>query len=157
MALKDKLVDLEDLKALKDWIAGRIDMWDDITSSLTWSSALWVAPAGGDKNTTSIIGVKVARIAVNAGERYRCYGWCKFETSYTACSHFLVIHATDANDNLLWCTEFNDNPNVYYQKVQYKQFDVTVPSAVKYLYIFDYGACDDILKGAGQVIVKKAL
>ena len=77
MALKDKPVDLEDLKALKDWIVGRIDMYEDITSTLTWSNATWVPTYNKTKDTTSgkITGVKVAKISVTKGDKYRAYCW----------------------------------------------------------------------------------
>ena len=76
MAVKDKLVTLEDLAQLKNWVKGSVDMWQDITSTLTWSNATWL-PGGTTKQTqgVQIATVKVAKIAVTKGDRFRFTSW----------------------------------------------------------------------------------
>ena len=39
MAVKDKLVTLEDLKVVYEKIKGGVEMYTDITNTLTWSAA----------------------------------------------------------------------------------------------------------------------
>lgn len=176
MALKDKPVDLEDLKALKDWIVGRIDMWDDITNSLTWNNASWVPynnDSYGYKDTfisAARAGVKVAKVPVSKGEIYRIFSWQKsdgyvFSNNGSAESRKTTAAAlADANDNLISFSACDSHDGEYigagnYHRMgtaYYNEVKVVIPNSAKYMYVFDYAGHTGMNRTSGEVIVKKA-
>lgn len=167
MATKDKLVDLEDLKALKDWIVGRIDMWNDITNTLTWSNATWVV-FGYEKTTDSVAiqGVKVAKINVAAGEKYRITAWTSDYnySSGSANAYGIPVVFTNSSDNLLSYNGPDACEDWTTSRRRYSETEVRVPSSAKYMYVLDYGANDMFnasgglaSAASGEVIVEKGI
>lgn len=190
MALKDRLVNLEDLKALKDWIEGRIDMWQDITDTLTWADATWVpqnntANAHPTKNTEDRSGsaispegypllpcygnVKVAKIAVNPGEKYRITSWYTYSNyasdtdgnRVSGSEYYVSQYATaKASDDLITAGTRHNLDVSYYSDTRNKldwmfiSTELTVSKNAKYLYVFDYSWYMD--KTTGDIIVEKA-
>lgn len=164
MAVKDKLVTLEDLAQLKNWVKGCVDMWQDITSSLTWSNASWL-PRGGEKATegVQIATAKVAKISVAKGERYRINSWITTSiplnngggTSYgsAASTPYVLV---DASENII---EYNYTTVSSRSGLDpiYSETIVTVPNSAKYMYLFDLGGTAKVGKSVGDIIVEKAL
>lgn len=164
MALKDKLVTLEDLAQLKNWVKGSVDMWQDITSTLTWSNATWL-PGGTTKQTqgVQIATVKVAKIAVTKGDRFRFTSWLTTaiplnnggSTSYGSASPTPYVF-TDASDNIL---AYNIIPISSHSgpDPMFVETLATAPNSAKYMYIFDIGGTDKVAKTIGDIIVEKGI
>lgn len=178
MALKDKPVDLEDLKALKDWIVGRIDMWDDITNSLTWNNASWVPYSNsgeGYKNTyetDALTGVKVAKLSVVGGQSFKVYSWQKSDGyAYgstgggTGMQWTVPAILEDANGKLISFSarDSHDGPSLLagdYHRMgtaYYNEVDVAIPNSAKYMYIFDYAGHRNMGRTSGEVVVKRSI
>lgn len=161
MAVKDKLVTLEDLKTAYDKLKEMMDMYEDITSSLTWSDATWVCSNASSKINVSGTGIKVTKITVTKGESYKVNGWVRpnfmltnTDTSATFSYQPRTFVLTDASDNIISALGFqetNTNPPFY---CDLKAF---IPAAAKYLYIFDHAGNSNIGKTAGDIIVKKGI
>ena len=166
MAIKDKLVDLEDLKALKDWIVGRMDMYEDITSSLTWNNASWYMISSEEKssaNAAGYTGVKVAKLSVSAGEKYRVHSW--FKTAYasgTANAKALPFVLADSSDAVIGSSQGSDSVPIAMNGTEtfslgFHESTITIPASCKYLYIFNHAGHADINKSINDIIVEKAL
>lgn len=203
MALKDKLVTLEDLKTVYEKIKGGVEMYSDITNTLTWNDATWVPQIKNDvpykdssvKDPThqgqgdlvvsaAYENVKVAKIQVSPGERYKVTGWHKNERycsvymlneSYTQETYsffnfyMLPLATADASDNLI-TTKLGDLSRANYAPVStsnaintmgtkttkwvFLETDIKISQNAKYLYVFDYSY---YFNGAsGDIIVEKA-
>lgn len=167
MATKDKLVDLEDLKALKDWIVGRMDMYEDITSTLTWSNATWIPKYDGTKDTTAtkIAGVKVAKISVTKGEKYKVYYWTNGNPGNDD-PRTIPFALADVSDNIVSTKgEYprnlqNGTSDPAYagtSAIHFGESQTAIPAKAKYLYIFDFSGHSTIGSTAGDIIVEKAI
>ena len=170
MAVKDKLVTLEDLKTAYDKLKEMMDMYEDITSSLTFNNASWVpghgiSGAGGEKSTVAerIAGVKVAKINVTKGEKYKVYAWC--DTAYSENGHYTTfpLALADASDNVISAyAEYPEHPYTLRAErrvsdVHFGESRVTIPAKAKYLYVFDFSGHSAIGATAGDIIVEKAV
>ena len=170
MAVKDKLVTLEDLKTAYDKLKEMLDMYEDITSSLTWSNATWVPTAGstgtkGDKSTTAdqIAGVKVAKIPVTKGEKYRVFAW--LDTTYNSNGHYKTfpLALADSSDNVV--SVIGDYPEHAYtvgtekrvSDVHFGETRIVAPGKAAYLYVFDFSGHSAIGATAGDIIVEKSI
>lgn len=165
MAVKDKLVTLEDLAQLKNWVKGSVDMWQDITSTLTWSNATWVpnitsgAPSK-DSTAATIAGVKVTKITVSKGERYRVNGWWNniaAALNISPSCPTIPLALTNASDTLISiqgpvALEENQTKSTHYGEAT-----ITIPASAKYLYIFDFGGHANISRTVGDSIVEKSI
>ena len=166
MAIKDKLVDLEDLKALKDWIVGRMDMYEDITNTLTWSNASWYMISSEEKSSANVAGyngVKVARLSVSAGEKYRVYSW--FKTSYasgSANAKAFPFVLANSNDTIIGASQGNASVPIATNGTEtfslgFHESTITIPASCKYLYIFNHAGHTDINKSVNDIIVEKGI
>ena len=203
MEVKNKPVTLEDLKELKEWMEGVAEVYKDITDTLTWNDATWVPQIKNDvpykdssvKDPThqgqgdlvvsaAYENVKVAKIQVSPGERYKVTGWHKNERycsvymlneSYTQETYsffnfyMLPLATADASDNLI-TTKLGDLSRANYAPVStsnaintmgtkttkwvFLETDIKISQNAKYLYVFDYSY---YFNGAsGDIIVEKA-
>lgn len=164
MAVKDKLVTLEDLKTAYDKLKEMLDMYEDITSSLTWNNATWL-PGGTTKQTqgVQIATVKVAKIAVTKGDRFRFTSWLTSSiplnnggsTSYGSASPTPYVF-TDASDNIVGYSiipiSSRSGPDPMFVETL-----ATAPNSAKYMYIFDIGGTDKVAKTIGDIIVEKGI
>ena len=164
MAIKDKLVDLEDLKALKDWIVERMDMYEDITSSLTWNNATWIVDNGDTKKTSTeaITGVKVAKVSVDVGDSFKVHSWYKGEYTGNGYNYAYPAVLVDSSDNIMDCKAGKDGvpikmTGVNAPNLHFAVTEVTIPSSVRYMYIFNYAGHTSFGKPTGDIVVKKAL
>lgn len=166
MAVKDKLVTLEDLKTAYDKLKEMLDMYEDITSSLTWSNATWTPTYDRTKDTTAsmIAGVKMTKISVSKGEKFKVYGWFNKGNSSTDVKT-IVFALADANDAIVSATgeypEVLPTSNISSAKeistIHFGESRIAVPAKAEYLYIFDYAGHSSIGATAGDIIVEKAL
>lgn len=167
MAIKDKLVDLEDLKSLKDWIVGRMDMYEDITNTLTWSNATWVPTYNKTKDTTSgkLTGVKVAKISVTKGDKYRAYCWFNAAPGNDD-PRTIPFALVDASDNIVSTTgeypaalENGTSSPAFIgtSALHFGESRAAIPAKAKFLYIFDFSGHSTIGSTAGDIIVEKAI
>ena len=164
MAVKDKLVTLEDLKTAYDKLKEMMDMYEDITSSLTWSNATWL-PSGTTKQTqgVQIATVKVAKISVTKGDRFRFNSWLTTaiplnnggSTSYGSASPTPYVF-NDASDNIIGYNflpvSSRSGPDPIFTETL-----ATAPNSAKYMYIFDIGGTDKVAKTIGDIIVEKGI
>lgn len=170
MAIKDKLVTNEDLKAAYDDLMRKIHMYEDITESLTFAAAAWVPDIGntgsaGEKSTVAerIAGVKVAKVPVTKGDKYRLYGW--FDLTYNQNGHYKTFPFAfaDSSDDIIGV--YADYPEHPYtlgtekrvSDIHYGESRVTAPATAAYLYIFDFSGHSAIGATAGDIIVEKAI
>lgn len=176
MAVKDKLVTLEDLKTVYEKIKGGVEMYKDITSTLTWNNASWVPynnNSYGYKDTTvaaARAGVKVAKVPVSKGEIYRIFSWQKsdgysFSNNGSAESRKTTAAVlADVNDNLISFSACDSHDGEYigagnYHRMgtaYYNEVNVVIPNSAKYMYVFDYAGHTGMNRTSGEVIVKKA-
>ena len=172
MALKDKLVTLEDLAQLKNWVKGSVDMWQDITSSLTWSNATWYWNSNNEQvkstdsgyNANGTAGIKVAKVSVSKGEKYKIYSWVKYMGTYasgTANGRCYPAFLADASDNIIATMAYEAVGSGTYAGPSssvgwFGETKVTIPAGAKYLYIFDYAGHAEIGRTSGDIIVEKA-
>lgn len=166
MAAKDKLVTLEDLKTAYDKLKEMLDMYEDVTSSLTWNNATWYMISTTEKsnaNAAGYTGVKVAKLPVSAGEKYRVYSW--FKTSYasgTANAKALPFVLVDSSDAVIIASQGNDSVPIAINGTEtfslgFHESTITIPASCKYLYIFNHAGHADIDKSANDIIVEKAI
>ena len=165
MAVKDKLVTLEDLKTAYDKLKEMMDMYEDITSSLTWSNATWVpnitsGTLSKDSTAATIAGVKVTKITVSKGERYRVNGWWNniaAALNISPSCPTIPLALTNASDTLISIQgpvtlEANQTKSTHYGEAT-----ITIPASAKYLYIFDFGGHANISRTVGDSIVEKSI
>lgn len=75
MALADKLVTVEDLKAVCDVYKDGVETWEDIADTLTWDIAPYIRAGreiGGNSNAT--LGYSMAKISVSQGQQFEIFG-----------------------------------------------------------------------------------
>lgn len=78
MEIKDKMINLEDLKTYYDNASNKYYYWEDITDTLTWTTATkypktdcFLTP---NSNNLNILNAKITNPA--RGSIYRATGWC---------------------------------------------------------------------------------
>lgn len=164
MEVKNKPVTLEDLKELKEWMEGVAEVYKDITDTLTWNDATWYINNSSQKSTdrdTGYTGVKVAKLSVNAGEKFRVYSW--FRTNYangTANALAMPFVLADSSDAVIGVSQGNPGTingtsgNGFV--LGYHESTITIPASCKYLYIFNHAGHADFGKSVGDIIVEKA-
>lgn len=153
MAIKDKLVTLEDLKAAYDDLVEKMGAWEDITSSLTWVDDAALKPIiSSDTKKYLSISAKKATLAVSPGDRLRITAYCPADLSgynednttyFTARAQAAIVYGGN-NFKLSPEPAFsssNSSVNGYGSLVgtTYKEFIVRIPkSGVSSIDIYDY-------------------
>lgn len=167
MAVKDKLVTLEDLKTAYDKLKEMLDMYEDITSSLTWNNATWVPTHNKTKDTTSgkLTGVKVAKISVTKGDKYRTYCWFNAAPGNDD-PRTIPFALVDASDNIVSTTgeypaalENGTSSPAFIgtSALHFGESRAAIPAKAKFLYIFDFSGHSTIGSTSGDIIVEKAI
>lgn len=138
-------------------------MYKDITSTLTWNNATWIASNVNEKKTSTeaIAGVKVAKVSVNGGDSFKIHSWYKGEYQSDGYNYAYPAVLVDSSDNIMDCKAGKDGVPIAMTgtnapSLHFAVTEVTIPSSVKYMYIFNYAGHSKFGKPTGDIIVKKA-
>ena len=159
MAVKDKLVTLEDLKAAYDKLREEMGVWEDITDSLTWvshtmSSGEYISayPSGRIANPYSSLAYKTASISLSKGEKLKITAGSVTQGiaqmgGYLLMFASIIIDGNASSSSACGGIEpmlFNSSP---YQNLIYGSCEFCAPYAGTYT-IYDYS-------GVGNIVVEK--
>ena len=182
MALKDKLVTLEDLQAVYNKIiqmVGEGEMWNDITGDLTWNTGKavkrqqaiissqptyiwsWEAVDSGDTGASN---GRYAIIEPEAGEKYRITGWAKKSSSSDNyyCGLYAMLNSSGNLISFGGSEEFGYADQRTIEKTACGGFyfistELTIPEKCAKLMVLNWNKQMDSNYSLSDIIVEKAV